>query len=91
MLDWARAAFSALGPMNERAQASVPHLMAGAEYVGNLDRSDLAPDGWAATLYQAADEGKLDMDEARKLVFDFVIPSVVRGCASQRRVTSVSC
>jgi len=76
MLDWARSAFNALGPMNERAQASVPDLLAGAEYVGNLDRSDLAPDGWAASLYQAADEGRIDMDEARKLVFDFVIPSL---------------
>jgi len=76
MLDWAAASFNVLGPMNERAQAAVPSLMEGAQYIAELDREELAPEGWAAGLYRAADEGKIDMDEARKLVFDYVAPSL---------------
>lgn len=76
MLEWAGAAFNALGPMNERAQAGLPGVVEAARYVADLDREDLPPDGWAAGLYRAADEGDLDLDEARKLVFDYVIPSL---------------
>ena len=76
MLDWAGAAFNALGPMNERARAGLPGVMEAARYVAHLDRSDLPPEGWAAGLYRAADEGQLGLDEARKLVFDYVIPSL---------------
>jgi len=76
MLDWAAAAFNALGPMNERAQAGLPGVMDAARYVVALERADLPPDGWAAGIYRAADEGLIDLDEARKLVFDYVIPSL---------------
>ena len=76
MLDWAAASFNVLGPMNERAQASVPSLMEGVQYIGSLDRGDLHPQGWAAGLYQTADEGLIELDEATTLVFDFVAPSL---------------
>ncbi len=76
MLDWAAASFNVLGPMNERAQASVPSLMEGVQYIGSLDRGDLRPQGWAAGLYQTADEGLIEPDEATTLVFDFVAPSL---------------
>ena len=76
MLDWAAASFNVLGPMNERGQASVPSLMEGVQYIGSLDRGDLHPQGWAAGLYQTADEGLIELDEATTLVFDFVAPSL---------------
>lgn len=76
MLEWAGAAFNALGPMNERAQASIPNLMEAAAYVAGLDRADLPPDGWAAGIYQAGDEGRIEPDEVKKLVFDYVSPSL---------------
>jgi len=76
MLEWAGAAFDALGPMNERAIAAMPKLMEAAEYVGGLDRKDLPSDGWAAGIYREADEGRIEPDEALKLVFDYVSPSL---------------
>ena len=76
MLEWAGAAFNALGPMNERAMAAMPKLMEAATYVAGLDRADLPPDGWAARIYQQADEGRIEPDEATKLVFDYVSPSL---------------
>ena len=76
MLDWAEASFNVLGPMNERGQASFPHLMQAAAYFENLGRDDLAPNGWAAGLYAAADNGDISLDEAKTLVFDYVAPSL---------------
>ncbi len=76
MLEWAGAAFNALGPMNERAQAGLPGVMEAGRYVLDLDPADLPPQGWAAGLFRAADEGKIDLSEARKLVFDYIIPSL---------------
>lgn len=76
MLEWAGAAFNALGPMNERARAALPKLMEAAQYVAGLDRADLPPDGWAAGIYRAGDEGRIEPDEAKKLVFDYVSPSL---------------
>ncbi len=76
MLDWAAASFNALGPMNERAQAAMPDLIDGIGYIVGLDRNELHSDGWAAGLYQAADEGLIDTDKAQLLVFDYVAPSL---------------
>ena len=76
MLDWAAASFNALGPMNERGQAAFPDLVEGIQYITGLDRTDLHPEGWAAGLYQAADDGLITLDEAKVLVFDYVAPSL---------------
>ncbi len=76
MLDWAAASFNALGPMNERGQAAMPDLIEGIQYIIGLDRTQLHPEGWAAGLYQAVDDGLLELDQARILVFDYVAPSL---------------
>jgi len=76
MLDWAEASFNALGPMNERGQAAFPSLMQAGQYIVELDRTDLFPDGWAAALYKAADNGDIALKEAKMLVFDYVAPSL---------------
>ena len=76
MLEWAGAAFNATGPMNERAQAGLPAVMEARRYVLDLDPADLPAQGWAAGLFRAADEGKIDLNEAREQVFDYMIPSL---------------
>ena len=76
MLEWAGAAFNATGPMNERAQAGLPAVMEARRYVLDLDPADLPAQGWAAGLFRAADEGKIDLNEAREMVFDYMIPSL---------------
>lgn len=76
MLDWAAASFNALGPMNERGQASFPDLVEGIRYITGLRRDELDPDGWAAGLHRAADEGLIEADEAQILMFDYVAPSL---------------
>ena len=76
MLDWAAASFNALGPMNDRAQAALPDLMDGIRYIRELERGDLHPEGWAAGLYRAAEEGVIPLEKAPLLVFDYVAPSL---------------
>lgn len=76
MLHWAAASFNALGPMNERGQMAMPDLIEGIQYIIGLDRDSLDPNGWAAGLYQAVDDGLIDVDEARMLAFDYVAPSL---------------
>lgn len=41
-----------------------------------VKRDDLDPSGWAAQIYTAADEGKIDADEIRGLIFDYMAPSL---------------
>ena len=76
MLHWAAAGFNALGPMNERGQMAMPDLVEGIQYITGLDRDSLDPAGWAAGLYQAVEEGLINVDEARMLAFDYVVPSL---------------
>ncbi len=76
MLDWAAASFNALGPMNDRGQAAFPDLVEGIQYIRGLERGSLQPEGWAAGLHRAADEGLISFDEAQTLVFDYVAPSL---------------
>jgi len=76
MLEWARATFDALGPLNARAQASIGLFLEMAKYATNLPRETLAPGGWAARLFAAADGGQLSPDEARGLLIDYIAPSL---------------
>jgi cytochrome P450 len=76
MLDWAAATFNALGPMNARAQAGGPELLEMIQYAAGVDRSRLRPDGWAARLFEAADEGKLEAEEVPGLLVDYIAPSL---------------
>jgi cytochrome P450 len=76
MLDWAAATFDALGPRNARAQAAGPTLVGMIQYAIGVDRARLPSDGWAAQLFDAVDEGKLDAEDAPGLLIDYIAPSL---------------
>jgi cytochrome P450 len=76
MLAWAAAMFDALGPANARAQAAVPGVLELAGYAAGVDRARLAPDGWAARLFAAADAGRLDPEDVPGLLVDYIAPSL---------------
>ena len=76
MLEWAGATFDALGVMNERGQRGFPALLELARYVANLDRNQLRPDGWAARLFGAADQGQIEPGDVTGMLIDYVAPSL---------------
>jgi cytochrome P450 len=76
MLEWAAATFDALGAMNERGQRAVPLVLELAAYLGSLERNQLSSDGWAAALFAAADEGRIEPDDISGMLFDYVAPSL---------------
>ena len=76
MLDWAAAAFDALGPMNARAKAAGPTLLEMFQYALAVERSALRPDGWAARLFEAVDAGRLDAEDVPGLLIDYIAPSL---------------
>ncbi|MDX2166656.1 MAG: cytochrome P450 [Deltaproteobacteria bacterium] len=76
MLDWAAAMFDVLGVMNDRGQRALPLVFQLAEYIGALQRGDLRPDGWAARLYAAADEGRIEPGDIAGMLIDYVAPSL---------------
>lgn len=76
MLDWAAAMFDVLGPDNARAHAQVSAVFEMVGYASRVDRSRLAPGGWAAQLFSAADEGRLDHEDVPGLLIDYIAPSL---------------
>jgi cytochrome P450 len=76
MLEWAAATFDALGPANARAERAGPLVLEMARYAGEVDPARLAPGGWAARLFAAASEGRLDPEDARGLLVDYIAPSL---------------
>jgi cytochrome P450 len=76
MLAWAAATFDALGPANERAEAAGPAVLELIQYAIGVDRETLAPGGWAARLFAAADAGKLDREDVPGLLVDYIAPSL---------------
>src|SRR5258708_6125397 len=64
MLAWASALFNAQGPKNYPLTLSGTELAGEAlGYLGSLEREELDPEGWAAGLFRAADDGELSYDE----------------------------
>ena len=76
MLDWAAAMFDLLGPPNARAEAAAPAVVEMIHYAASVRRERLAPDGWAARLFAAADAGKLDPEDVPGLLIDYIAPSL---------------
>jgi cytochrome P450 len=76
MLEWARATFDALGTMNARGEAALPLLFEMVAYAAGVTRASLRPDGWAARLFAAADEGKIEPTDVANLLIDYVAPSL---------------
>lgn len=77
MLDWAAATFDAIGGDNARTAAARPRLAEMRAYVDDpATRAALKPDGWAARLYQAADQGLIPADKCPILMRDYLGPSL---------------
>lgn len=76
MREWAAATFDALGVMNERAQRAVPLVLELAAYTSSLARNQLDPRGWAALLFAAVDEGRLEAEDISGILFDYIAPSL---------------
>lgn len=77
MLDWAAASFDALGPMNERTQSALPKAQEMVEFAMTQARPGVIdPEGWAAALFNAADEGALAPEKCPFMVMDYATPSL---------------
>lgn len=77
MLDWAFANFQCFGPMNDRTRASLPVLEEAVRYSSDPTLKDrLAPDGWAARLWQAAEAGEIPYQKCPVMLNDYWGPSL---------------
>ena len=77
MLEWAAASFDALGPMNERAQAALPKAQEMVEFAMTEARpGSIDSGGWAAALFDAAEQGELAADKCPFMVMDYTAPSL---------------
>lgn len=77
MLQWAAGLFNAMGP--DGYPRTVTGLEIGSQafgYLAGLKREDMDPDGWAAALFDAADEGKLSHEEAQNMLMDYTAPAL---------------
>ncbi|MGC1165943.1 MAG: cytochrome P450 [Solirubrobacterales bacterium] len=76
LLGWGAAAFDILGPLNRRGLEAAPGSIGMLAYSQRLSRSRVVPGSWAASVFDAADRGEIEMTEARNMVIDFIAPSL---------------
>ena len=76
MLDWSAAIFNVLGPLNGRALDGVATVMEMMRYAASVERHTLAPGGWAARLFEAADRGRVDAEDVPGMLIDYLAPSL---------------
>jgi cytochrome P450 len=76
MLRWAASTFDTLGPTNRRALRAMRRALAMLFYALRLRSSSVAPDSWAASVFEAHREGELSRREVSGLIIDFVAPSL---------------
>ena len=77
MLDWADANFDCFGPMNQRTEAAFPVVRQMVEYAFNeCVPGKLAPEGWAAGIWAAAERGDIPPDKPPLMMNDYMGPSL---------------
>lgn len=76
MLDWAAAAFNALGPPDEKLASEFNLLVEAFGYVRNQSRDTVREGSWAHALFDAVDAGRLSEAEARGAMSAYVVPSL---------------
>jgi len=76
MLAWASATFDALGPLNARAEAALPCVGEMLGYAAGVERSRLRPGSWAARLYEAAAEARIEPGDVAGMLIDYIAPSL---------------
>lgn len=80
MLEWAEAAFNAMGPNNERATQAVPKLIGPGglhEYVATQAVSGRMPSGTiGAEVHEAVERGEIDRNQATWLLLAFATAGI---------------
>jgi cytochrome P450 len=77
MLRWAAATFDALGAMNARGEAALPHIRELHAYCRDPSTvARLRSDGWAAAIWKAAERGEIPEDKCPVMMRDYISPSL---------------
>ncbi len=76
MLDWAAAAFNALGPFDRTFTSDFSLLAEAFGYIRNQSRDTVREGSWARALFDAVDAGRLSEAEARGALSAYVVPSL---------------
>ena len=78
MRNWGINGFDAIAPLdNPRVQPAMSRLGEMIRYVFQPDLADRVVEGsWAAKVFEALAEGKVDHNQARSLLLDYVAPSL---------------
>lgn len=76
MLKWAAATFDSLGPMNKRGLRSGRTALGLFFHSRRLNAKKVLPGSWAASVFEARDNGELTNAEARSLCIDFAAPAL---------------
>lgn len=77
MLAWSAASNDVNGPLNERTNRGFSTFYDMIDYATNKVSADnVRPGSWAARIYQAADEGRIEQGEITKLMLSYVVPSL---------------
>ncbi|MBW7970207.1 cytochrome P450 [Bradyrhizobium sp. BR 10289] len=77
MLRWASATFDALGTMNERGKEALPHIEELHRYcTDERTLGALSPEGWAAAIWRAAEDGHVPRSKCPAMMRDYISPSL---------------
>ncbi len=77
MLEWAAAAFDAVGPMNDRAQAAQERIGEAVAYINHcVATRAVRPGSWGDGIFQAMDSGEISRENAGHLLMDYIFPSL---------------
>ena len=74
MLEWAAAAFNVIGP--DQFPDDVSKMREAFAYMSTLRAHEVREGSWAASLFAAADSGRLSRAEAMAAISAYVIPSL---------------
>ena len=77
LLSFSDAAFITFGPFNARSEAAIPFVGRMFEYLNTvMVPENLRPDGWAASVYEAADRGEIEAASVVPLLGAYVTASM---------------
>ena len=74
MLEWAAAAFNAIGP--NLFEPDLLSLRQAVQFIGTLEPGAVRDGSWAAALFASVESGRLSMAEAKAAISAYVIPSL---------------
>lgn len=74
LLDWASAAFNAIGP--EQEPGDLERLAEARAYIAGVRPGDVQPGSWAAHLFDSVAAERLTMEDAMAALSAYVLPSL---------------